>query len=56
MAGPELVLQAPQARLMAAAVLIPISEQSVAQLSDTLLLPAAPHEPRHHQRMEAVHA
>ena len=55
-AKPELVLSAPQARLMASAVLIPVSEQSVARLSDTLLLPSAAHEPQYHQRMETLHA
>ena len=55
-AKPEFVLAAPQARLMAAAVLIPVSEQSVSRLSDTLLLPSAAHEPQYHQRMETLHA
>ncbi len=55
-ARPELVFSAPQARLMAAAVLIPVSEQSVVRLSDTLLLPPASHESQYHLPMETVHA
>lgn len=55
-ARPDLVVPASHARLMAAAMLIPVSAQSVARLSDSLLLPSGPHEPNVHQRTERTHA
>lgn len=55
-ARPELVVPASQARLMAAAILIPVSDHSVARLSDSLLLPSGPQEPDFHQRTENTYA
>ena len=55
-ARPEVVLSARQARRMAAAVLIPVSDRSVTRLAETLLVPSAPHDPQYHQPSEAVHA
>lgn len=53
---PEIVLTRAQAAVMAAAVLVPVCDDSVATLEDTLLVPPASDEPRQRPRMETAHA
>lgn len=52
---PKVVLTAPQARLMAAAVLVPINEESAARLADSLLVPSPSRESKHQTSMETAH-
>ena len=52
---PNVGLTARQAGLMAAAVMVPVSDASVARLADTLLVPSASREPKL-PRMETAHA
>lgn len=54
-AFPKVVLTAPQARLMAAAVLVPINEESAARLADSLLVPSPSRESTHQTPMETAH-
>ena len=54
-AVPRVGITSPQAGLMAAAVLVPVSEDSVARLADTLLVPTVTREPKHRLRMESAH-
>ena len=53
---PEIVLTRAQAAVMAAAVLVPVCDDSVATLEDTLLVPPASDEPKQRPRMETAHA
>lgn len=53
---PEIVLTRAQAEVMAAAVLVPVCDESVATLEDTLLVPPASDEPKQRPRMETAHA
>ncbi len=52
---PKVVLTTPQARLMAAAVLIPVNEESVERLADSLFVPPSSRELKHQTPMEAAH-
>ena len=52
---PNVVLTAPQARLMAAAVLIPVNEESAARLADSLLVLSPSRESKHQTPMETAH-
>lgn len=52
---PNVVLTAPQARLMAAAVLIPVNEESVERLVGSLLVPSPSRESKHQTSMETAH-
>ena len=52
---PKVVLTTPQARLMAAAVLIPVNEESVERLADSLFVPPSSRELKHQTPMEIVH-
>lgn len=52
---PNVVLTAPQARLMAAAVLIPVNEESVEGLAGSLLVPSPSRESKHQTPMETAH-
>ena len=54
-ARPEVDLSSQQAGLMAAALLVPVSEESVARLANTLLVPSASREPKHRSTMETAH-
>ena len=54
-AHPEVRITSRQAGLMAAAVLVPISEESVARLAGTLLVPSTSREPKRRSAMETVH-
>ena len=55
-ARPEVDLSSQQARLMAAALLVPVSEESVARLANTLFVPTATTlEPKHRFTMETAH-
>ena len=54
-AFPHVVLTEPQARLMAAAVLVPINEESAARLADSLLVPSPSRESKHQTPMETAH-
>lgn len=55
-ARPEICVTALQARMMAAALLIPVGDQSVADLAATLLVPSASREPKPRPEMETTHA
>ena len=52
---PEVELTSREARLMAAAVLVPVRPESVSRLADTLLVPSASHEPHHQPQLETAH-
>ena len=52
---PKLDLPSQQAALMAAAVLVPVCEESVARLADTFLVPPVSREPKHLPQRETVH-
>ena len=54
-AVPEVMLTAREAELMAAAVLVPVGEESVARIADTLLVPATRRDPKHQRNMETAH-
>ena len=54
-AHPEVGITPRQAGLMAAAVLVPVSEESVARLADALLVPSNPREPERRSATETVH-
>jgi CRISPR-associated protein Csx17 len=53
---PEVAVTALQARLMAAAVMIPVRQASVADLAATLWVPSASREPKRKPEMETTHA
>ena len=52
---PRVDLTVPQARLMAAAVLVPLRQESIARLANTLLVPSTSHEPQYQARLETAH-
>lgn len=54
-AHPEVGITSRQAGLMAAAVLVPISQESMARLAGTLLVPSTSGEPERRSTMETVH-
>jgi len=54
-ARPEVDLSSRQARLMAAALLVPVSEESVARLANTLFVPSTSREPKPRPTMETAH-
>ena len=54
-AQPEVNLTSQQAGLMAAAMLVPVREDSVARLVDLFLVPSASREPRQRPPMETAH-
>lgn len=55
-AQPNIALMSQPAALMAAALLVPVCQRSVARLAHSLLVPSASHEPRHQPRKETDHA
>ena len=52
---PEVKLTSREARLMAAAVLVPVRPESVSRLADTLLVSSAPREPHQQPQLETAH-
>ena len=52
---PEVKLTSREARLMAAAVLVPVRPESVSRLADTLLVPSASREPHQQPQLETAH-
>ena len=52
---PEVGLTSEQAGLMAAAVLVPVSEEGVGRLANTLLVPSPSRELKYRPRMEIAH-
>ena len=52
---PEASLTSPEARLMAAAVLVPVCAKSVARLADALLVPSISRESKHRAQKETAH-